>query len=195
MQPNARDVPPPNPVTQPVPQIAGMLSRMLAFLMDIALLAALSVFLLLKVLLPAEHPKGIQDVMSAAETYMEGVQAAELSGEQPPPFPDLTGNPHVNEMAQYAMSALLFITMGYFTLMEVCLRGATLGKRTFRLRTINADTGLPCGIFDHFLRSMIKTVTLLAVIPFLWFSYLTPLFNKNRSAGHDYVSRTVVIAE
>jgi len=78
----------------------------------------------------------------------------------------------------------------YFTLMESGERGATLGKRLFRMRVVTADGherisfGRAAGrYFGHALSNIT-----------LYIGYLIQPFNQRKQALHDMVSGTVVVA-
>lgn len=78
----------------------------------------------------------------------------------------------------------------YFTLMESGERGATLGKRAFRLRVVTADGherisfGRAVGrYFGHALSNLT-----------LYIGYLIQPFNQRKQALHDMVAGTVVVS-
>jgi len=81
---------------------------------------------------------------------------------------------------------------GYYVLFEGLLRGASPGKRAFRLRVVRED-GRPASLGDSFLRNLLRAADLLPTI------YLTGAFTmafdaKFRRLG-DLVAGTIVVYE
>lgn len=190
--------PPPLPIEDlppSAPRQAGLGVRSLAFIMDFLLVFSFCLFLLMKILLPQYYSDGLYEVSEVFRVYTEQALEAERNGTEPPAVPNILENERIMEMHAYGHGIIMLVTWCYFGLLEGFLRGSTLGKRTFRLRSINLETGQACSFLESALRGATKTIALLVVYPFLWINFLVPLFNQNRRAGHDYISRTMVVAE
>ncbi|MBC2596359.1 RDD family protein [Ruficoccus amylovorans] len=186
------------PPLLPQPRLAGMGVRMLAFLMDFVLVFFFTLFLLVKVLLPQYHYEGMQEFIATIDGYAASVEEAQLNGEEPPPVPQPTADSPMVAMLAYAWEKAMLIFWIYFGLVEALFKGSTLGKRTFGLRTVKAESGQPAHFFESVLRGAVKTLALLFPIPLpmlWWINYFVPFFNRRRRAGHDFICRTVVVAE
>ncbi|QYY36414.1 RDD family protein [Ruficoccus sp. ZRK36] len=179
----------------PLPRRAGLGVRFLAFVMDFLLLFFISLFLLVKILLPQNHYEGMQEFTQAVDHYAAAVEEAQNAGEPTPTMPRFEENPAIIDMITYAWTVMALIYWLYFGLLEGFFKGTTLGKRTFGLRTMRLDTGQPPRFMESTVRGAIKALTLLFAIPLLWVNFLVCLFNRNRRTGHDFICRTVVIAE
>ncbi len=186
------------PPIEPHPRKAGMGVRFLAFLMDSLLVFFFTLFLLIKILLPQHHAEGMRDFVKAIDGYAAAAEQAKLNGEQPPPVPEPAEDSPMVEMLAFAWQSMILAFWVYFGFSEGIFKGTTLGKRTFGLRTIKIETGQPPHLLESGLRGAIKSLTLLfpLPVPMLWWAnYLIAFFNRNRRAGHDFLSRTMVIAE
>ncbi|MEM8549712.1 MAG: RDD family protein [Verrucomicrobiota bacterium] len=185
------------PPVSPLPRKAGLGVRCLAFTMDVLVVFAFWLFLTTKILLPEYHPTGLFELKQLTEVYAEEVEQAMASGTQPPDdlIERIYENETIREMLDYSHGAAMLIFWAYFGLVEALLKGGTLGKSTFRLRAIKVETGQPGNFLDHLTRGATKTIALLLIGPLLWINYLIPLLNQKRRAGHDFVCRTIVVAE
>ncbi|MDP0496785.1 MAG: RDD family protein [Verrucomicrobiota bacterium JB024] len=198
----AEQTPPPLPggftPPPPLPRRAGLGMRALAFLMDGLLVFFFTLFLLIKILLPQNHAEGMRDMVQTVDSYAAAVQEAQRNGEPTPPAPEPAEDSPMVQMLAYSWQIMIITFWVYFGLVEALCKGTSLGKRTFGLRAIKIQTGQPASPFEYALRGGIKTLTLLFPLPLpmlLWVNYLIPFFNGNRRAGHDFLCRTVVIAE
>jgi hypothetical protein len=172
--------------------------RTLAFLMDGLLVFFFTLFLLVKVLLPQNHAEGMRDMVQTVDSYAAAVQEAQRNGEPTPPAPEPDQDSPMVLMLAYSWQIMVITFWVYFGLVEGLFKGTSLGKRTFGLRAVKIQTGQPAHPFEYALRGGIKTLALLFPFPLpllWWVNYLIPFFNANRRAGHDFLCRTVVIAE
>lgn len=186
-------IPPPlPPKVQKVP-IARLWPRFLALLMDVILIGTLVAFLLVKVLIPKEHPEGLDAFLEAYRNYEAEVQAAVEAGEKTPPPPDLAANEAILEMAAYVQMVLLMVFFLYFGACEWFMRGSSLGKRTFALRSAVVGTSLPPSPLQGILRAAMKAFALVGYPPFTWLLLIMGLFISGRRTAHDMLARTVVI--
>ena len=185
------------PPLPPLPRQAKLGVRFLAFLMDFLLVFFFTLFLLVKVLLPQHHSEGMREFINTVDGYAAAAREAQLNGEPAPPMPEPQTTGPMVEMFAYSWEKAMLIFWIYFGLLEGIFKGTSLGKRTFGLRTIKVETGQPANFLEYALRGAVKTLTLLFPLPILllWVNYVIPFFNRSRRAGHDFICRTVVIAE
>lgn len=176
--------------------VAPMQWRMLAFLLDMFLVALFAFLLLSKVLLPQYHPVGYSQWMEQSTQQTEQVMAALSEGTTLPPLlPDLNQqSDEMKAMSLYVVEILGLCVLVYFVLCERLMAGGSIGKSMFRLRVISLTTGRAPNIWESFLRSLIKFFTL-SIHPLLWISYLVPFGNRLRRAGHDWLARTLVVSD
>jgi uncharacterized RDD family membrane protein YckC len=87
------------------------------------------------------------------------------------------------------------LTWAYFGISEWFWQGRTLGKAILSIRSISNGTPrpTPC-LWQHILRSWIKSIVLSAPFPFLFLDILPLCFPKShRRCLHDWLSRTYVV--
>lgn len=169
--------------------------RILALAMDTVLVGAFAAFLLVKILLPREHPEGVEQFVNAYHTYESAFEQAVESGEETPSPPDFSENTEILEMAAFVQQTLLLVFFLYFGACEWLMAGSSLGKRTFGLRTVMLGSPFPPTPLQALLRAAIKTFALVAYPPFTWLLFFLALLVPGRRAGHDLLARTVVIQE
>lgn len=166
--------------------------RAVAFLLDFALVMMIAIFCLDRFILPENFP-GIQEAMFIkASHYVDAVQMAKVKGEA---IPILELEPKEQEAAAFVMAFLFFLFWMYSATSEALLKGASLGKRVFRLQVVGMYTFEPLGLFETLLRGGVKSITLMAYFPLLAIDYLVPLFNRRRQSLHDMICRSLVIVE
>ncbi len=90
---------------------------------------------------------------------------------------------------------LIMMIWLYFALNEGLLEGATFGKKILKLQVIDTLTLQKPKPRAIFIRNFVKTMTTPIVFPLLSLSFLLPLFNRRRQAGHDMLSKTQVVRD
>ena len=93
---------------------------------------------------------------------------------------------------------MVFMTMlGALTIQEWSLKGRTLGKRIFNLRTIQLPSAEPPSLLSALLRSAWKSAFFALPNPFFMIlgiiNFHVPLFRRDKRAWHDLWSRSQVV--
>lgn len=161
--------------------------RVVALLMDAVILFLVSNFIILKILWPEAHPGALAEYNLWFEALLNS-----LSNKTPLP----AMNPSLLDALNEAYSVQIIVSWVYFAIGESFFNGASLGKRTFRLRTVSTVTLGPTSFFTGILRAAMKTLLLFYLFPVLLTANLIAMrFNKRRQSGHDLLSRTAVVDE
>ena len=162
--------------------------RIIAFLMDALLLFLVANFIILKLLFPEVHPGAMTEYTVWFETFI--LSLTEGSGK----FPAM--NPSLIDAMNDAYSVQIIVAWFYFGIGESFFNGGSLGKRTFRLRSISTITLGPVSVFNGIFRAGLKTILFFYFFPVLLTgALLATCFNRRKQAGHDLLSRTVVVDE
>lgn len=166
---------------------ARLYLRAIAFLMDAVVLFLVSNFIILKILWPESHPGAMAEYTTWFEAFGQSLANKE-------PLPAM--NPSLLDALNDAYSVQIMVSWAYFAIGECLFNGASLGKRTFRLRTVGTVTLGPAPFFTGIVRSGMKTLILFYLFPILLIGNLIAMrFNKRGQAGHDLLSRTAVVDE
>lgn len=167
---------------EPVVLLANRFSRTIAFILDLILIGTFSLMLLTIFIIPQKYPGTMQELwqLSSQQEETEKIKIDKMS-------------PQLKEMIQASQTIIIFLFWGYFTFSEILLKGSSLGKLIFKIRVVNALTLQPPSFFDSILRSGIKTFSLLAWFPVFTINFFIMFFTKNAQAGHDLLTRTLVI--
>lgn len=167
---------------EPTVLLANRFSRTIAFLLDLILVGTFSLMLLTIFIIPKKYPGTVDELWTLANQPKE--KQKELYTKM---------SPQLKEMIQSSQTIIIFVFWAYFALSEILLKGGSLGKLVFRIRVVNARTLQPPGLFDSILRSGLKTFSLLAWFPVFTLNFFIMFFTKKAQAGHDLLSRTIVI--
>lgn len=190
--------PPPLPAHDasgaPGAALAGLGTRFLALLMDVVPIAVLTAFLLWRILLPLYHGEAQQALIGEINNHYDQVRLAEETGGEKPSTPDFTQDPRILLLFSFAHQVMFLAFFVYFGLSEWLMRGSSLGKKMFSIRTVMADTGLPPTAIQALLRGVMKAFGLIGLPPWTWISLLLASFLRGRRTGHDVLCRTAVIS-
>ena len=175
-----------NSESLPEPSIAF---RGLAFLLDYILVVLLATLIILQVILPLNPSFSLEALNEWLDAYLVW---AESNSD--------TAAPILNDSAQ---SILLLITESfsiifilYFVLCDTLLKGSSIGKKIFNLKTITLTPRNSIPIFHAGIRAISKTIILFYFFPILFLvATLTKRFHKSKQWGHDLISQTKVIDE
>lgn len=169
---------------------AKLWQRILGFLLDLLLITMITIFICSKFLLPDQFPEELKMLTQ----YIESVKQADAAGTSRPAVLEVSAG--VENMMRYIINITIVMYWAYFTLNGMFLRGASLGKRVFKLTVVDSQTYMPASFFQNLSRSGLKSASLLYAFPIAFFiNYLVTFFNANRMAGHDYLCRTRVVEE
>lgn len=166
---------------KPVAILASKGSRIAAFFLDIVLIGSFTLMFLSTVLYP-----GILTEIGQLASQPNTSQADLLA----------KMSPQLKDKLEACNTIVVLVFWLYFAASEIILKGASLGKRVFSIRAANEITLEPPSTFDSILRSGLKTFSLLAWFPFFMVAnYFLIFFTKKGQAGHDFLTRTVVIQD
>jgi uncharacterized RDD family membrane protein YckC len=165
--------------------------RLLALLLDYVLCWAATMLIVTRLVLPQDIPNWMDVVQHQSDTMMTEVQKASEQNR----MPDLVLEPDIEPVLTDALETFFFVYLVYFTGSELALQGSTLGKRVFRLRTVQWTGNSPPHLAETLARGLIKSASLVWWWPFLVVNALPLFLPRRRRAFHDYVARTMVTGD
>jgi uncharacterized RDD family membrane protein YckC len=171
---------------------AALPARMIAFFLDYIMIFAIFYLISTAIIYPYFHPGFTEEL----RTFWEQQQN----------LPPDTG---FREMARMQLDfqmehekaiadtqfIFIIIVWIYFALSEVMMQGSTLGKKVFKLQTIDLKTLKKPNGKTILIRNCFKTISVTIVFPLLLINFIIPFFNRSRLAGHDLLSKTMVTYE
>ncbi|PWU05503.1 MAG: hypothetical protein C5B43_03275 [Verrucomicrobia bacterium] len=162
--------------------LANRFSRTVAFFLDLLLIGTFSLMLLTLFIIPKKYPGTMEELwlLSSQQEGSKNQQVEKMS-------------PQLKEMIQASQTIIIFLFWAYFSLSEILLKGSSLGKLVFKIRVVNANTLRTPSFFESILRSGLKTFSLLAWFPVFTLNFFIMFFTKHAQAGHDLLTRTIVI--
>lgn len=182
---------------------APLILRALAFLAD-ALLVLFATFVALKFLIPQFWGTELKSIAEDGETLWNAYVNAIASGANPNSLGNLQPlaqkfgeNPALGTLLEACETISLAVAFSYFLLTEYFGKGASLGKKIFRLRTISQLSGTPPCFLQCFSRSIWRACTIappgiiIGLIALI--NAHVPFFSSRRHGWHDRLSRTEVI--
>lgn len=174
--------------------------RVGAFAADVFCLLVL--FFIANLIIFGQNPEVTEELERFSEEMREHREAQDTLGpNEAGPQPTLSEEGQRLIRITYAVS--LALVLFYFILSEVFTRGASPGKRLFKLRVIRTDPGqthTPLALGATVMRSVIKAVslalalTMQPVMLLLLFNYFFAFLTRDRRAVHDYLARTKVVS-
>ena len=178
-----------DPVDQNMLEIypANLGVRAIALILDCVMIGAITYLIATTILYPIFHPGFIDKLQAFLEQQssadmglMEMMKAqADFEMANPEPFLD----------TQYLFTIIVWV---YFALSEILMQGSTLGKKVFRLQTIDLNTlKYPTGK-TILIRNCVKTISIVILPPLFLINCIIPFFNRFRLAGHDLLSKTMI---
>lgn len=184
---------------------APLFPRTLAFLADgilAALLAWLAVYSLIPVFVPEAFPVFKETLQSAFQDYRAATLAMAAGDRLPAEIfarklSEKLGSDAVLTVIDFITITSTLVSFAYFVLSERLTRGASLGKKMFRLRVISTLTGEPPNLLQTISRSVWRACSvvpaniLIALI--VAADAHVPFFSYRRRAWHDKLARTEVI--
>lgn len=168
---------------------ARLSQRLIAFLLDAILLGAISVLVVFRLVLPMTHPLELELFFDWMHAYQEAGQL----GEERPGLEILPTE--VWRMLILAQNLIMITFWVYFAAADTFAHGRTLGKRTFRLKVVHRITLGPPDLRSAFIRATIKTLCLFTLFPFALINFVLVFFLKFQRAGHDALSKTLVVED
>jgi uncharacterized RDD family membrane protein YckC len=163
--------------------IAGPMSRVLAFSLDYGLILIAELLLLLVLLFGFAATADLERLAAWLESAVEGV---EEGGAGPSPGTLLL-------LVAVWIVVEFTLQWGYFVVCEVLMQGRSPGKAALGLRVVR-DGGLPVGLRDSMVRNLMRMADMLPPG-----SYLVGLLSMVISSEHkrlgDYAAGTLVVRE
>lgn len=157
-------------------------------------MGAICFFLLTRFILPHWFPLELEIFQEWTRAFFEEQQAAENPNPfAVPPFEELPRE--VWNMLLLAQNCVVLLFWLYFAVSDTFFRGQTLGKKTFRLSVVHMQSLGPPDLPSAFLRSILKTICLFTLFPIALVNFFLVFFLKFRRAGHDVISKTIVIED
>ena len=187
-----------------LPPAAPLRFRVLAFLAD-GVLALIVAALAVKILVPVFYPEGFSlfaEYYRDFRTAYEAALNAAVSGNVDRTAIDAVSARALQDERLYSffetVYSVSFIAVAlYFVLTEFFLRGQSLGKKIFGLRTVVFGTPFPPLFLQILSRSFWKAITLVPVGPLLALlglaNAVVVLFARRHRGWHDKLARTEVI--
>lgn len=173
---------------------AARFPRFAAALLDIFLAGLFGFFLLSRILLPSNNPSFEEDFREWQQEVQEERQQAIELGETPEGANWETMPSSVRRGITFSFNILLLVFWFYFSLTEFFLKGSTLGKKMFGLKTYSRINFQPPQLWACLLRGGLKTIVILYT-PLLWLAFLTIFFTSFRLAGYEFLVKTVVLQQ
>ena len=177
---------------------ASFLIRLFAFLLDYLLLSFLSFFIITQIILPQNSSLSMDQLVAWAEAYSNWLEIENSSVQDAMQTPASMPMPsvHVIDILSIISESFTLVFFTYFLISDFALKGASIGKKIFNIRTISLVEPLKIPIMHSLIRSMAKTTMLFYLFPFiLLIAFATKFLHKSKSWGHDLVSHTMVVDE
>lgn len=187
-----------------VPAPAPLLYRTLAFCAD-GLLVFLGTMLALKFLLPIFCPNGLRtcfdywtQISAAYDEAMAAAARGIVSADRLNALLEAAAQDETLVSFFETVNAISFLLAAlYFALTEQFMRGQTLGKKIFGMRTVVAGTEIPPNLLQSISRAFWKAISL---VPVGWILTLLALVNahvivfaRRHRGWHDKLARTEVV--
>jgi len=173
---------------------ARLSHRFISFLLDFLLLGTLSFLLLFRIILPATHPLELDSFEEWVEEAYEEQSTTSGKGQISTPALDSL-SPEVWKMLVFSQNVMVFLFWIYFAACDTFFQGRTLGKLTFKLKVIHMQTLAPPDLPSAFIRATVKTICLFTLFPVALISFILVFFLNFQRAGHDYISKTIVVED
>ncbi|OHE70982.1 MAG: hypothetical protein A2007_04035 [Verrucomicrobia bacterium GWC2_42_7] len=101
----------------------------------------------------------------------------------------------VKELLNYFQGITWGVLLLYFVVNEIVLKGATLGKKIFRLTTIKLGTMGPPNVADILMRSFVKAASIVFFLPLFFITFTFAAITIRGQAGHDILCQTMVVVD
>ena len=166
--------------------IASKSTRIFACALDCILVMALALMLLSTFVIPKKYSTPMKELQHILHSYSETISNTDKKIAE-------NFSSELKDMIESIQAFVVLAFWLYFSITEIFMNGATLGKKVFSLRAISLRTGQKPHVFDSCLRGGIKTLSLLAFFPLLLINYFLIFFPRVNRTGHDFLCNTVVV--
>jgi uncharacterized RDD family membrane protein YckC len=165
-------------------QVAGPMSRMLAFSIDYGVILILEAIVFTALLLGAISMASL-DELEQVQVWIDEAQASLEQGE-------LDVGPWFMLMLAAWIALDFLLQWGYFVACELLMQGRSPGKAMIGLRVVR-DGGLPVTLRESMLRNLLRMVDMLPTQYFVGFVCM--IFSKEVRRLGDFAAGTIVIRE
>ena len=165
-------------------QVAGPMSRMLAFSVDYGVILILEAIVFAAVLLAAMSIASL-DQLEEVQVWLERAQSSLGRGE-------LDIGPWFMLMLAVWIALDFLLQWGYFVACELLMQGRSPGKAMFGMRVVR-DGGLPVTLRESVLRNLLRMVDMLPTQYFV--GLVSMIFSKEVRRLGDFAAGTIVIRE
>ena len=191
----------------PPPQLANMRSRIFALILDAILMFFLASLVITYFTIPSLPDEEQQGLRSFWQEYTLAMQAQEQNSADAKSV-ELTLSEEAQRAMLHIMASIIIISWMYFSLSEWLMKGCTLGKKIFTLRTIHQIEKRAPKSLECLIRNGIKSISLLAIffLPDLLFGnfysgivgilavdYIYSFFSSQKQTLHDLATRCIVV--
>jgi len=177
---------------------ASFLIRLFAFLLDYLLLSFISFFIITQIILPQNNLLSMDQLVAWLEAYTSWLETEKSAAQSTAgtagsmPMPSI----QVIDTLSLISESFTLIFFTYFFVGDFALKGSSIGKKIFNIRTLSLIQPIKIPVFHALIRSMVKTMMLFHFFPFiLLIAFATKFLHKRKSWGHDIVSHTIVVDE
>ena len=180
---------------------ASFLIRLVAFLLDYLLLSFISFFIITQIILPQNSLLSMDQLIAWLEAYTSWLETEKSAAQStavpmaipmPMPMPSI----QVRDTLSLISESFTLIFFTYFFIGDFALKGSSIGKKIFNIRTLSLIQPIKIPVFHALIRSMVKTMMLFHFFPIiLLIAFATKFLHKRKSWGHDIVSHTIVVDE
>jgi len=186
---------PSKPPPLPVIGLANRWLRIVAALLDFAIITLVTGFALSRFLWPENFPEVYNTLLEWNDQNAQRFeQWAEEGGDLPAYQAPGIAEEKLMEFRAYSLAVFATFVWAYFFVSESLMRGGSLGKATFGIRVISLRTGMAPSALEAAFRAVAKAFFFLDPVLFLPIDLAVMAFNGQRRSAHDLLARTIVVS-
>jgi uncharacterized RDD family membrane protein YckC len=185
-----KKVPPPLP-DETAYVLVSLWKRGLAFVVDTFVITILLVLFHNVVMIPRYYEGGLAQFEHDGMLFLQEYQTL-LSEDRG--IDEMVIKPSVEDAMKYLTLVLFLGFILYFSLMELILDNSSLGKKIFKIKSLNKITKSPPHPLQAIVRSIFKSLAMLSGAFFI-VDIIIAFFTRNRQTIHDLMSGTIIVEE
>lgn len=185
-----KKVPPPLP-EETAYVLVPVWKRGLAFLVDTFVITILLVLFHNVVMIPRYYEGGLAQFEQDGMAFLEEYQKLLSEGRG---IDEMVIKPSVEDAMKYLTLVLLLGFILYLSLMELILDNSSLGKKIFKIKSLNKITKFQPHPLQAIVRSVFKSLAMLSGA-FFFVNIIPAFFTRNRQTIHDLMSGTIIVEE